>query len=277
MKKFFRSQLLVTLILMLIFLALGTFEAMPASAQGPGGKVTVGHDYRHDVSPPLRDIKPPVAPPRHEHEANINPHINSAHQDQADPAVQTSLAPAAMPGTILNFNGIPFPGVACNCAPPDTNGEVGQTQYAQIVNEGYQVFSKSTGASVFGPVGISTIWSGFGGVCQTNGSGDPVVLYDQFAKRWIVTQFAGVSVPTHECIAVSTTSDATGSYSRYDFNLGSNFMDYPHGAVWPDGYYFSFNVFNSAGTAFLGAQPVVFDRAKMLAGQPATFQTIAPM
>jgi len=47
---------------------------------------------------------------------------------------------------ILNFAGIPFPGVICNCAPPDTNGEVGQTQYVQIVNEGYQVFDKTTGA-----------------------------------------------------------------------------------------------------------------------------------
>ena len=67
-------------------------------------------------------------------------------QDQHVPAPN-------MPAPILNFNGIPFPGVACNCAPPDTNGEVGATQYVQIVNEGYQVFNKSTGASVFGPVG----------------------------------------------------------------------------------------------------------------------------
>ena len=97
-----------------------------------------------------------------------------------------------------------------------------------MVNEGYQVFNKTTGASVLGPSGITTLWSGFGGVCQNNGSGDPVVLYDQIANRWVITQFAGVSVPTDECIAVSTTSDATGSYNRYAFHLGSNFFDYPH-------------------------------------------------
>ena len=80
-----------------------------------------------------------------------------------------------MPSAILNFDGIPFPGVNCNCAPPDTNGEVGSTQYVQIVNKGFQVFDKITGNSVFGPVGITTLWSGFGGVCEMSGRGDPVV------------------------------------------------------------------------------------------------------
>ena len=71
------------------------------------------------------------------------------------------------------------------------------------------------------PLGITTLWSGFGGVCQNNGDGDPVVLYDQLAGRWVITQFAGVSVPTDECVAVSTTSDATGSwFNRYGFHLG---------------------------------------------------------
>src|SRR5262249_54573488 len=77
--------------------------------------------------------------------------------------------------------------------------------------------------------------------------------------------------PTDECVAVSATSDATGSYHRYDFHLGSNFFDYPHLSVWPDAYYMSMNVFNSSGTAFLGPQPFAFDRAKMLSGLPATF------
>ena len=101
------------------------------------------------------------------------------------------------------------------------------------------------------------------------------MLYDQLANRWVITQFAGVSIPTDECVAVSTTSDATGSYHRYAFHLGSNFFDYPHLSVWPDAYYMSMNVFNSSGTAFLGPQPFAFDRAKMLQGLPATFITPA--
>src|SRR5205814_1240387 len=139
--------------------------------------------------------------------------------------------------------------------------------------EGYQVFDKATGNSVLGPKSISSVWTGFGGVCETSGSGDPVMLYDHLADRWVITQFAGASGGpiTDECVAVSTSADATGTYNRYGFHLGTNFFDYPKLSVWPDAYYMSMNVFNSSGTAFLGPQPFAFDRAKMLAGQPATF------
>ena len=103
------------------------------------------------------------------------------------------LLPDVMPTTILNFDGIPFPGVACFCAPPNADGAVGLTQSVQVVNEGYQVFDKTTGASVLGPAALTTIWSGFGGVCQNNGQGDPLVLYDHLANRWLISHFAGLS------------------------------------------------------------------------------------
>ncbi|HEY0431070.1 MAG TPA: hypothetical protein VGC61_04605 [Pyrinomonadaceae bacterium] len=246
------------------------------TSQDQKNNVIVGASVHNDTSPPLREMKQAKLKQKVEHEANENPKLPNNHKDSPDPVVQEANSLLAfmginIPSPVLNFDGIAFPGVTCNCAPPDTNGEVGATQYVQMVNEGYQVFNKTTGASVLGPSSITSLWSGFGGVCQNNGSGDPVVMYDQIANRWIITQFAGVSVPTDECIAVSTTSDATGSYNRYDFHLGSNFFDYPHLSVWPDAYYMSMNVFNSAGTAFLGPQPFAFDRTKMLAGLPATF------
>ena len=250
-----------------------------ASANGPvsiGNGVFAGGSLKNDRSPALRDIPPhPVrALPAEDEEHRTD---TRAIPSAPDTVVQSTAVAAAMPAAIRNFDGVGFPGVSCNCAPPDTNGEVGATQYVQIVNEGYQVWNKNTGASVLGPVGITTIWSGFGGVCETAGDGDPVVLYDQLAGRWLVSQFAGVGTPTDECIAISTTSDATGAYYRYGFHLGSNFFDYPHLAVWPDGYYMSDNVFNAAGTAYLGPQPFVFDRARMLNGLSATFQTRAAL
>ena len=273
---YLRRQLLGALILTLILLALGARlnQTMSVSAQGPGrGPVTVGRDYRHDISPALRTIPPVTGKPKPQREANPNPSIHPVHNNQTDPVVQGSAFLAAMPAPMLNFDGIPFPGVGCFCAPPDTNGEVGLTQYVQIVNEGYQVFNKSTGASVLGPVSIATIWSGFGGVCETAGDGDPVLLYDQLANRWVVTQFAGSGTPTDECIAVSSSSDATGTYNRYAFHLGTNFFDYPHLGVWPDAYYMAMDVYNSTGTARLGPEPFAFDRTAMLAGAPATFIT----
>src|SRR3989475_8830683 len=253
---------------------------VPTSSSGQDQKsnVIVGASVHNDTSPPLRDMKQEKVSKKVEHEANENPKVPASlkHKDSPDTVVQgfsllLSLLAPNVPSPLLNFDGIPFPGVACNCAPPDTNGEVGATQYVQIVNEGYQVFDKTSGASQLGPSGIATLWSGFGGVCQSNGSGDPVVLYDQLADRWVISQFAGASVPTDECIAVSTTADATGSYFRYDYHLGSNFFDYPKLAAWPDAYYMSMNVFNSTGTAFLGPQPFAFDRSKMLVGLPGTF------
>jgi len=257
-------------------------QQLPQSATNPDQDqkpdIAVVASYQNDTSIRLRDMKPhPVL--KTEHEANKNPKIPTRHKDSPDPVVQDrfdilkSMATPNMPSPILNFDGIPYPGVACNCAPPDPNGEVGATQYVQIANEGFQVFNKATGASQLGPVGISTVWSGFGGVCETAGSGDPVVLYDQLANRWVISQFAGTEVPTDECVAVSTTNDATGSYYRYAFHLGSNFFDYPKLAVWPDAYYMAMSVFDSSGTSYLGPQPFALDRARMLAGQPATFIT----
>jgi len=284
---FFNPRVLIALVFcllgaLLVVVSLSAYSSSTARAQGqlPGGPIVVAA-YHHDVSSALRDLHqiwPPLA--RSEREANENPMIPSHHRDAPDPVVQdrpllSQLAPN-LPGPLLNFDGIPFPGVVCNCAPPDTNGEVGATQYVQMVNEAYQVFDKATGTSVLGPNSIASLWSGFGGACQTGGLGDPVVLYDQIAQRWVISQFAsptGGTPVTDECIAVSTTSDATGTYNRYGFHLGSNFFDYPKLAVWPDAYYMSDNVFNPAGTAYLGPQAFAFDRTAMLAGNPATFIT----
>jgi len=116
--------------------------AAPITVQGQVQEITVGRSYHNDVSPPLRDmVQMPIRPhlAGDESEANKNPEIANNHIDAPDTVVQSTMAPNAMPTPILSFNGIPFPGVACNCAPPDTDGEVGATQYVQMVNEGYQV------------------------------------------------------------------------------------------------------------------------------------------
>ena len=255
-----------------IVLALSVLSAASALANTKeeqiAGTIQVGVSYQNDTSLPIyylpewKDGKS-----GDDRDAAENPKLPNHHVDSVDPVVQHTSSPVAqMPLPILNFDGMPN---GCSCAPPDTDGEVGETQYVQMTNGGYQVFNKSTGASVLGPVASSSIWAGFGGVCETNGHGDPVVLYDQIAKRWLISQFASAtSNITDECIAVSTTSDATGSYNRYGFHLGSNFFDYPHLGVWPDGYYMSMNIFIAAGTAFLGPQAFAFDRVAMLAGTP---------
>ncbi|HEX8112532.1 MAG TPA: hypothetical protein VF516_32600, partial [Kofleriaceae bacterium] len=160
--------------------------------------------------------------------------------------------------------------------PPDANSAVGATQFVQMVNVMIAVYSKRDGSLQLGPAPIHTLWQGFGGLCENGGTtpqfhdgGDPVVLYDHLADRWLVSQLQFDETFTHtaQCVAVSTSSDATGSYNRYEFDYGANFPDYPKFGVWPDGYYNSINVF--PGNKFAGAQACAIDRTAMLAGAPA--------
>ena len=176
--------------------------------------------------------------------------------------------------------------------PPDTNGAVGATQFVQMVNVTIAIYDKTSGSLQLGPAAIHTVWTGFGGLCEFGGGtpayadgGDPVVLYDHLAGRWLVTQLQYNSALTAsaECVAVSTTSDATGSYNRYEYDFGTNFPDYPKWGVWPDAYYNTINVFPPH--TFAGAEACAFDRNAMLAAaeasavcfqQPSTVSSLLP-
>lgn len=234
----------------------------------------VTRDIHHDVSQPLRDMArfaPAIAPhpPRivPEHEL---PHLRQGPR-QKDPVLQTEAGAPVGTTNGLNFAGVGNGdyGYTPNSAPPDTNGAVGATQYVQIVNESFAVFNKSTGALVMGPVVTNSVWSGFGGGCQNNDDGDAVVAYDKIAGRWIISQFSVSTKPYLQCIAVSTTSDATGTYNRYAFSY-SLFPDYPKIGVWPDGYYTTYNMFK--GNSFDGSALCALNRSAMLTGAAATQQ-----
>ncbi|MEW6402749.1 MAG: carboxypeptidase regulatory-like domain-containing protein [Chloroflexota bacterium] len=186
-----------------------------------------------------------------------------------DPVLQDSLpTPLVMPSPLQNFEGVSN---VNGVLPPDTNGDVGPNHYMQWVNLSFAVYDKS-GALLYGPAAGNTLWSGFGGPCQTTNDGDPIVLYDHLADRWMVSQFALPNYPAgpyYECIAVSQTGDPTGAWHRYAFQISATKMnDYPHFGVWPDGYYMSVNQF-VGGATWGGQGAVVFERDKMLLGQPA--------
>jgi len=159
--------------------------------------------------------------------------------------------------------------------PPDTTGAIGATQFVEWVNNDLAVFDKTSGMAVMGPVPGNTLFSGFGGDCETHNDGDPIVMYDRDAGRWVLSQFTACEDPSEscgpffECVAVSATSDATGRYNRYAFDMGANFADYPHMGVWPDGYYFAFNMYPPKGGDTLGGRACVFERSAMLKGEPA--------
>src|SRR5664279_128191 len=252
--------------------------AGPVAAQDTPPPEVMNELY-HDVSPPLGQMIDAAGPPpggggiRMQQVFPLPPRNNPPY---VDTVLQSSLTPSVTPMVAvtagLNFAGVGQGdyGFVDNAAPPDTNGAAGATQYVQWVNLSFAVFNKTTGAKVLGPSAGNVLWAGFGGGCQTSNDGDPVVAYDKIANRWIMAQFSVPGGgPFLQCIAVSTTSDATGTWNRYAFSQ-PNFNDYPKISVWPDGYYASFNMFNASGTAFLGGRGCAFDRTAMLAGQAAT-------
>ena len=242
-------------------------------------KVMVIREVKHDSSPSLAELSrlTPVQPyefsPRVLKVLPTRPIAEAQTQYAvADGALQEKALPAVAATLGLNFEGLGRNqyGFSITSEPPDTNGSVGDTQYVQWVNTSFAVFNKTTGALVAGPTPGNALWTGFGGLCESHNDGDPIVQFDKIAKRWVFTQFALSATSHFQCVAVSTTSDATGTYNRYAFSFGTDFPDYPKLGVWPDAYYLNFNIFNATGTAFLGPQPCAIDRNAMLAGTAAT-------
>jgi hypothetical protein len=274
--------------ILLALLGFGTFSnasALPnldPNAQ-EGGQMKVMRAVHSDLSPRLRDQPVVWQQEGQEREPHVNPRLPIRRHDRPDPVIQSSyseqlMRTLAIPAPTRQWAGVGQECEAC-LGVPDTNAAVGETQYVEMVNKALQVFDKLTGTSLLGPIPIESIFTGFGGPCSIHGNGDPIVVYDRLADRWVISQFAtrpGAIDPQDECIAVSQTGDATGAWYRYDFHLTFRFSDYPKFGVWPDGYYMSANMFRSDPPEVnpIGAKPFVFDRAKMLVGDPtATVQT----
>lgn len=254
--------------------------APAALAQEEWANVTVMRAERHDTSRPLRDIKPkPRGPQGPKVAKKIRPIPLPAGTNAPfgrDSVMQSADGPRISTTDERNFAGVGQGdyGYEVGSAPPDTAGSVGKSHYISWVNTDFAVFRKRDGRKVFGPVQGNTLWDGFGGGCEASNSGDILVVYDQLADRWVMSQFAVKFLPYLQCVAVSATSDPLGSYHRYAFNYGVvEFPDYPKMGLWPDGYYTTYNIFNS-GQSFAGSKVCAFDRAKMLVGEPATQQCV---
>lgn len=243
-------------------LLLGSSVLATAPAGVPAGP-SVRTDSRHDVSLPLRvmaqtakagsHVEREVPPPGHRYQLPQGP-------QGRDTVVQQTYLPTIHTTKVLAFNAVRED--EQNAQVPDTNGAVGATQFVEITNFDYEVYDKTTGKLVLKPTNTNTIFSGFGGRCQGTDPGDPVVIWDKLANRWLVSYF-NYEGNDALCIAVSTTSDATGTYNRYEYDYGGTLPDYPKYAVWPDAYYATSNIDGGA------AQPCAYDRNAMLAGKTA--------
>ena len=220
-------------------------------------QVTTTVEYKQcdkfNKTAPLRDIYVELGEPSYTNkEGNAwERRPRATHENEnalpigMDPVAQTQMGTrnptkAASP----NFNGLN------GAFPPDPTGAAGKEHYVQAVNTSYRVFNKN-GTPAFPSLSLSSLWPG-----STN-DGDPIVMYDRHAERWVITQFqqSGNKI----LFAVSESDDPMGAYFTYEYSFNS-FPDYPKYSIWSDGYYMTSNT-NSQNV-------VVFDRQKMLDGDP---------
>ena len=201
-------------------------------------------------------------------------------QNALTPNAPVPSAPA--PAASNSFEGLDFTNWGAG-HPPDTNGDVGPQYYIQTINTSVGIYNKSNGTRVAAFI-FNTLMSqgNFGNLCDTANFGDPVVVYDTFEDRWIITDFAfnlsggNVVAPEFQCFAVSKSGDpVSGGWNFYSVQVAGGFGDYPKFGVWPDGLYMSANVFGfGAGGAFQNVRVWAFNKAQMYAGN-ATVQVLS--
>ncbi|HZN74104.1 MAG TPA: hypothetical protein VFC00_20750 [Micromonosporaceae bacterium] len=280
----FRGQRIlgVGILLAALLTPVGSAQAAPIS---PHNGPTFTNAAAFDTSAPLRDLARAAAARSQASAAvdDVRPDrgpVTTNRGHAGDAAAQSAVAPATIPGTLANFDGVSnqdnFNVFGFRVNPGDPNGEVGPNHYVEMVNLVFAVFSK-TGTRLLGPVDTGTLWADFPIDECTEPSGDPIVVYDQFADRWILTQFTtrGLDFPDeplnlfYNCVAISTSGDPTGSYFRYAFSTGFNFPDYPKYGVWRDSYLITTREFGVLDPNFYGIGVYGLERNKMIEGDPA--------
>jgi len=238
-----------------------------ANAQSTPAKPSIiGTGTYLGLSKPLRDIPPmteaemKAMAKRAKKELNEGlgkrsyPYAATALPHGPDPNYQKAMGKVHKTSSITeNFDGGTSP-----YYPPDCNGTAGQNYYMQTINCTYSIYTK-TGTKVAGPTAINTLFAGTAG--SNYNDGDPVILYDEMADRWLVTEISISGSLNYLLLAVSSTNDPTGTWHKYSFHVAT-MPDYAKVSVWRDGYYMGDNNQGSTDT-------YVFQRDSILAGGTA--------
>lgn len=206
-------------------------------------------------------------------------------------AAPNNRALAPMPPLSQSFSGLSFNtsvtgGQVSAVWPPDVNGDVGPNHYIEAVNDAYAIYDKS--GTLLAAFTENALWSGAGtSPCNGNSQGDPVVIHDALADRWVMTHFAfGVdsngkpASPFFQCLAVSKTSDpVAGGWLLYALRMDTGgasqppvgtINDYPKFGIWTDCLYMSANGFSEPAGTFAGTLFASFSRSDMYAGASLT-------
>jgi hypothetical protein len=254
----------------------------------PTAALAIGKVKPFVLSGDLRDL--PQVPQRELEERELEPPFDykqllpeAVTGQRAEPNIPF----APMPAPIQNFAGIKrtdtcVGGQCGGGTPPDTNGAVGPNHYIQAVNTAFAIYDKT--GSLLASFTENALWAGSGTFCDGNAGGDPVVIYDALADRWILTNLAfsggATTGPFYECVAVSKTGDpVSGGWYLYairtdtgasDQPPANTINDYPKFGIWTDCLYYSADAFAEPAGTYIGGEFASFSRSDMYAGLPVT-------
>jgi hypothetical protein len=279
------------LVLLVSVVAVLSASASPL-AKSPTAKFSTAVAF--DKTPALRDMARSAAPRAAQSAASdgeprdIRPDRGPVAADRGfsgDGAIQGAEAlraaavgsAATIPAPLANFEGLSnldnFNVFGFRVNPPDPVGDVGPNHYVEMINLVFGVYDKQ-GNLLLGPVDTGTLWADFPVEDCTDPSGDPIVVYDQFVDRWILTQFTTRGPKYYDCVAISQTGDPTGAYYRYAFVTqpdpdlpgGTFFPDYPKYGVWTDSYVLTTRDFGEVDE--YGISVYALEKNKMVNGDP---------
>jgi hypothetical protein len=213
-------------------------------------------EVRHATTPPLRELAHqslPSLPRKLVPPDEVGVELPAREYPlRKDEALQTQSQPGGLSANIVrNFDGLSADFLERyrldDGVPPDPNGAVGTTQYVEVVNFAMAVYDKS--GNLLEQMDTNQLWNDpelNGSECQGEDQGDATVAFDRLAQRWVIQQMAlgpdenDVHIgPYYDCVAVSTSDDATGTWNAYifGFNFGSQYLnDYPKLGTWPVAY-----------------------------------------
>ncbi len=136
-------------------------------------------------------------------------------------------------------------------SPTDPTGAIGPNHYVSAINSSFSIFDKS-GNPLISQASLTNLWS-------FEIAGDPIVFYDNYAKRFVITQFS--ATPNSILMAICKGPDPVNDgWYTYRFET-SEFPDFPKFSIWSDGYYVTLNANED--------NVLILEREKLLIGDPS--------